>query len=373
MKNVNCKQCEFEQDMEFDYCISCGNRMRCESCDTAIAKNAVFCSKCGNKVNIKTGDVTHNTIKFRETKEERFYEVAFTNEATRDVTNVLTNMLGTKGIGFSQNKEKQSEEEVADAETTDFVEAEVYNVEKSLNNSSISANIPHIDDLELKLGEINEIDWVLIYAYYLSDFGKGFFSKESVFEHYKSKRKTENRMKNYKRTYEKAFSAYFKTLNSEKILINEKGIKTSEIILRGEKITNYSKTKTVSKVKETSEKKGKIKSTSASSKNIKLEEFEAIGSAGNLINFHNSVKPSNNAENILLIAYFIQKNLKQSHFTDGNIDYGFKYLKLERQNNLRQLILNAKSREMWFEPAIEKSWKITRKGEIYIENLMARR
>ncbi len=73
---------------------------------------------------------------------------------------------------------------------------------------------------------------------------------------------------------------------------------------------------------------------------------------------------------ILTIAYFVNKILKTDFFTDGNVDYAYKLLKLDKRPNLlRQIITNIRTKELWFDKSEDgKDWKLNRSGEIYIES-----
>ena len=82
------------------------------------------------------------------------------------------------------------------------------------------------------------------------------------------------------------------------------------------------------------------------------------------------INPKSTKEYILSIGYYINFILENEYFTDGNIDYKYKNLKLpNRPNTLRQIIVNIKNREFWIEKVDKKYWKLTRKGELEIEKI----
>ena len=78
--------------------------------------------------------------------------------------------------------------------------------------------------------------------------------------------------------------------------------------------------------------------------------------------------PTSTNERILAIAYYITHICNEESCSDGNIDYAYKILRLDnRPSLLRQTIANVKNRDFWLEKA-SMNWKVSREGEIFLEN-----
>jgi hypothetical protein len=107
-------------------------------------------------------------------------------------------------------------------------------------------------------------------------------------------------------------------------------------------------------------------------KSIEPEEFN-ISTSGDIPSLEDFLKqksPGKAAGNIIpVIAYYLQVLKKSPYFTEGNIDFAYKALSIpERPVHIRQIIINKKNENLWFEESEDGlSWKLTRTGEIYVE------
>ena len=94
--NTICFSCDFILDKVYKFCPSCGTNIKCKNCDTLLVKGAKFCFNCGTSIHDENQIAVNeniNTIKFKETKDEREYEVRFTNETASQVTSVVAGMI----------------------------------------------------------------------------------------------------------------------------------------------------------------------------------------------------------------------------------------------------------------------------------------
>ena len=111
----------------------------------------------------------------------------------------------------------------------------------------------------------------------------------------------------------------------------------------------------------------------AQSAKISAEKFDIYGNddgVPKLKEFFDSKQPgASNAEKIVVIGYYITELMGEEKFTDGQIEFAFKMLKLKRPTHLRQIITNAKNDKDWFDK-IEDSldWQLTRGGEIFVSD-----
>ena len=234
-----------------------------------------------------------------------------------------------------------------------------------------NVNYPHINDLLMKF-EFSEKDWIIIFSFYVSEFGMGNFTKEIVMIKYKELRMTPQRMKNFSSNWKSAFKSYFSTVREDQLKLNEAGINyVSSIVIDGPKNTAKSKSADgVKKVKIAS--KSKTKPVTVM-KTVKLEEFDIYNTSTKLSELFDKINPTSTNEKILTIAYYINKILNHEFFTDGNIDYAYKVLKLDnRPGSLRQTIINIKTRELWFDKS-GKNWILNRNGEIFFEEKLSKK
>ncbi len=380
--NITCFSCDSILDQGYRFCPSCGTNIKCKNCDTFLIKDAKFCFSCGtsifeeNKTTVNNENA--NTIKFKETKDERSYEVSFTNETASQVTSVVAGMIPN---GSNIFKEAVIKNDLLGYNTINDIQQQneesqknkIYETSVVVNSDEIIGNTvdieignndtyPHINDLARKYDYFSEKDWILIYTFYLSDFGNKQFTREEVFNKYKVERKTSVRIKNFARSWNDLFKENFSTVKENDLILTKQGLINARGLMnnqtRNVKAKKNTKSNTANQNKST-------KTTKQSS--VKIEEFD-IYEKGGLQSFIEKFNATSTKEYILCIGYFITKILEKESFSDGNVDYAFKVLKLpNKPNALRQIIINIKNNEMWIENAEEKNWKINRTGEIEYE------
>ena len=86
--------------------------------------------------------------------------------------------------------------------------------------------------------------------------------------------------------------------------------------------------------------------------------------------FFDEKKPgTGNPYIIAVIGYYITELLGNDSFSEGQIEYAYRMLKLKRPNHLRQIIVNAKNNKDFFTPTeVQDKWKITRTCEIFVSD-----
>lgn len=105
---------------------------------------------------------------------------------------------------------------------------------------------------------------------------------------------------------------------------------------------------------------------------ISAERFDIHGQ-GNVPSLEAFMATKNpgrsNAEKIAVIGYYIGELLGGDKFTEGQIEYAYKMLKLKRPTHLHQIMINAKNENDWFEQTEDAGvWKLTRSGEIFVSD-----
>ncbi|HLO43243.1 MAG TPA: zinc ribbon domain-containing protein [Leadbetterella sp.] len=373
---ANCISCNEQLIPNSKFCHSCGSQQKCKSCDTPIVKNAKHCIGCGISL-VKANDASEkalNTIKFNQTLDSRSYEVAFTDNVGAGVVEVIRNMSDNqpqlKLYGLKNNvPENDSVTDVHQIEETVISDSIKEKEENKVDNNS---EIPHLTDVENTL-ECSEQHWILVYAFYVSSFGKITFSKDILLKAYKDKRGTASRIANFSNKWKSLFKGFVKTVRTDEFKLTDTGIETVLGLIHGKITSAASKTlprkKNQDRKKETSTKK---KGGKTLAKSVQTEEFDL---------YKNTKKPSlsdfmkergiddNTANRILAIAYYIINICKLSSFSEGNIEYAYKVLSLnKRPLHLHQTILNAKIRNLWFDQDESSGkWKLTRAGEVHFD------
>lgn len=116
----------------------------------------------------------------------------------------------------------------------------------------------------------------------------------------------------------------------------------------------------------------KKQSKSSKTKNITAEKFNIHGDddTPSLEEFFKEKSPGRTTgDRIAVIGYYIQYIKKQEFFTEGNIDFAYRMLKLTgRPKHLYQIMINNKNQKDLFEQLEgEGQWVLTRTGEIFVE------
>ena len=108
-------------------------------------------------------------------------------------------------------------------------------------------------------------------------------------------------------------------------------------------------------------------------KNIEPEKFDyhKDDKTESLNDFFAQKNPSSSTGDIIaVIGYYIQYKKGAGEFREGQIDFAYRALELKgRPKHLHQIIINNKNQRDLFEEVEEKpgTWKLTRAGEIFVE------
>ncbi|WP_026464521.1 zinc ribbon domain-containing protein [Adhaeribacter aquaticus] len=382
MVEANCINCQEGLVTGAVFCQNCGHQVRCKACQELIVPGAKHCIGCGVAVG-KTYDseVTRsfNTIKFKEDKEGRSYEIEFTNDVGKEIKDVLADIL--------KNKIYLPAEPVAlpvEIRNNPLLKSPVVENDPLPEKEKLTAYTakeesnpyPHLNDLELNL-ECRENEWILLFAFYLSDFGTTTFSKDKVWTLYKDKRKTETRFKNLGTNWKSLFKKYISTVKENEFRITPQGLDKVKNLLNPSNDdrsgTSDKKYGSINWEKGTGPRNSPV-SRKIVANTIHQEPFD-IYQANNkesLESFFTRKRPgSGNPNRIITIAYYITKINQQPYFTEGNIDFAYRILNLGgKPVHLKQVIINLKNDRVWFQRVTEggkSGWRLTRQAEIYVE------
>lgn len=374
----NCILCSEQLFPNAIFCHNCGSQQKCKFCETSIVKNAKHCIGCGASLTRanEISDKAINTIKYNQTLDSRSYEIAFTDNVGVGVVEVIRNMADNQ-TQLKLYSPKNSAPENSNGENVHQIEETIsteFDEERGEKEVDYNSEIPHIMDVENTI-ECSEQHWILIYAFYLSNHGKNTFSKDNLQKTYKEKRGTASRMSNFSKKWKDLFKGLVKTIKTDEFKLTDNGVETVLGLINGKIKSEASKTlpgkkdpnKKADKETATNKKGGKTLV-----KSIQTEEFDL---------YKNDKKPSlteffkqrqindNTATRILAIAYYVSNICKLNCFSEGNIEYAYKVLNLnKRPLHLRQTLLNVKNRKLWIDQDdASGKWKLSRVGEVYFE------
>ncbi len=213
-------------------------------------------------------------------------------------------------------------------------------------------------------GPRTESEWILIYAFYISEKGTKFFSRDDLRQCYKDTNR-------YTATRSKNFSSNVKILISEKLIsavnqtdfrIERKGLEQALGIICGE-IENKGAKVT---------KKKASKSKSSTTETYSLVELDLSQDERNMLTeFYTTHAPTNNQDKTVVIA----KWLKDAKGIDEiNKDIVFTVLRTLGEStsfNINQTLLNAKNQKSYFTSSKAGKFKINHIGEDYVDRDMA--
>lgn len=390
MTDLICSSCNTAVSEQALFCHQCGEQVRCKSCREVVAAGARNCTACGTAVAAVAQIPSRaglNVIKLRESKDERVYEIEFTNEVGKEIKEVVADLLRGK-IGNSVHQPltfRESTDQPADQPTllplAEFAPATVPGPAPVAPAANPEAEYPHLNDLEMKLN-CKENEWLLIFAFYQSAYGTTTFTKETVWQLYKDKRKTETRFKNLGTNWKSLFKKHLSTVKDNEFRFTAQGLTTVKNILRADAAANKGQRGLRPTAAGTVNKAGGLRTMPVSRKvlaaSIAPDEFDVYKTDKKeaLESFFARKRPGNgNPNRIVTIAYYITRINHQEYFTEGNIDFAYRILQLTgKPVHLKQVITNLKNDRVWFQKIHDRGltgWKLTRQAEIYVEEKLS--
>lgn len=222
------------------------------------------------------------------------------------------------------------------------------------------AEIPSLSNVVLAGGPRTESEWVLVYAFYKSEQGTQFFSREDLRQCYKeTNRYTETRNKN--------FSSNVKSLISDKLIsavnqndfrIEKKGIELATKIVCGE-ITE--KSGKGAKKKSSKSKIGTTETYNLVELNFSQDEKNS------LVKFYSEHSIANHQDKMVIIAKWL-KDVKG--IDEVNKDIIFTVLRTLGEStsfNISQTLINAKNHKSFFTSTEAGKFKINHIGEDHVD------
>lgn len=235
---------------------------------------------------------------------------------------------------------------------------------------------PSLKDVKLRDLPKNEQDWVLVYAFYTSDYGTNEFTREMILEQYKvTARLTANRRNNLFNNIKRLSKAQFiKASNDTNYIVLPKGKEKIIEILSGNSSSNVPKA--IGKRETSKNDNEKKPSTKGSSPKVHTssQTYKLVGDLDllpkgkkGLKEFYTTLKASGNYEYYLIIIYYLERVLGISDIGADHIYTCFKHLNLKVPNIIKGLH-DLKRRKGWVNTSNMADVKVTISGENHLEH-----
>lgn len=220
--------------------------------------------------------------------------------------------------------------QISNTETVDFTEG----------------NLPSLKDVLMKQLPSGEREWIIVYAYYGTDFGTKPFTSKTILEAYEStKRKTTSRHANMSQNIKALFNkGYFSALNDEEFILTDYGKQQAkEIITRSQS--------TPIKQKKPNKSKSTKKENENSSKKTTTQKFEVLkdldlrpSDKTHLTDYIKNYEIKSNGDRIIVIINYLKEVLKINKVTINHLYTAFFDLKCKIPTSFYQVVVNTKNR-----------------------------
>lgn len=233
------------------FCGGCLTQFKCKFCESFLEKDYIGCVNCGSPKEIRksvneTTQQNINTFKLHETLTDRTIEATFSDDVAKDIAGTLRDAAAAGRMkSITQNLPSTSVSNNLEQANVGYLEAEVVEdaiiptktepIHKVLNNEIIDSEAyPTLKAVVIKNLSNSESEWVLVYAFYISNFGKETFSRQDIIDiHNQSNRKNDNFVRDlssYIKTNVKA--SYLNPLDNGYAILGKGLIKAKEVIKR---------------------------------------------------------------------------------------------------------------------------------------------
>lgn len=378
---MKCQFCGQELPEKAKFCFKCKKQIVCQQCGEKLVDGAEICIYCGVEISSTLKSNGQNHIKYTETQTEKSFEASFSNETAGAVVETFASFLPNNKnrsnlIGFTKN-----------AHEVDF--SEVENVMPQLlssnsNSETIMNNETNtIDQIFRKRGE-NEIylhetslkasskrDYAgrltILFLYYHQLHGMSEVKKTEV-NAFIEKTGLKNDG-NYRKWLSESKSLY--NINNGCYCLCRAGEERAKLylsdILNNEKVDGW---KLGNSTKENSKNSGtNKKSKSPTSYSFITELNLKPEGKDSLKNFVSKYKTSSGAEYNLVFVYYLQNILGEKNIGPNHIYTCYKDLNVKFPSNIRQSLIDTKSKKGWIDTSNMNDIKVSTVGENAIIDL----
>lgn len=367
------------------FCSGCLTQFKCKSCEAFLEKDSIGCIFCGTPKDEQTstnGKNTHNTFRYHEiiteTSTERTIDGTYSDNVSKDFASVLINKLNGASTTTSDSLGKIPGKSQIKAVNDELIQdAEIIRDEKTKADSNIipvsSTEYPTLKAIAMKNLPNSETEWIVVYAFYASNYGEKIFTREDLVNQYIesnrfNKETTRNGLStNIKRA---VVPSYINPLQTGYSML-DKGIeKAKEIISRtsgsSSKVNRKTTKPTKNQEDQTNEGKDKKERKTSSKGNKSIKRLTDIDfhppGKDSLEVFYKSFSVKNDSEKNLLFVYYLLEILKVDKISIEHVYTCYDELNLRIPENMPQSIATTKNRTGWLETEDASNITVTVKG-----------
>ncbi|MEM7551579.1 MAG: hypothetical protein AAF363_17985 [Bacteroidota bacterium] len=199
-----------------------------------------------------------------------------------------------------------------------------------------------------------EQEWVLIYCFYSSNFGKESFTRKDIIDMYdSSNRKTQSNVNGLSVQLQRILKKeYIKFLNDTEYIMKPEGIKRANLILEGKSTSKASQSRTKSKASpDKGSASGKKQKSTKKAQGFKLDRNLNLRPEGkqSIKDFSEAYQMDKTPERILIIVYYLKEILGIDAVNADHIYTAFDKLNIRVPKSLHQLISDTKNKSGWLE------------------------
>ncbi len=196
------------------FCGGCLTQVKCKSCGSSLEKDDAGCINCGmpKEVRVETKTGAHqniNTFRLHETATDRTIEATFSDDVAKDLAGTLRDAASAGRMkAIASSFPPPNDFNGASEEMTEFVAAEVVSnataipkvdltPKKESTTATDTENYPVMKYIVMNNLPSSEVEWIIVYGFYSSNFGEKKFTRKDIITKYdESGRKTDQRIKN---------------------------------------------------------------------------------------------------------------------------------------------------------------------------------
>lgn len=242
------------------------------------------------------------------------------------------------GVDFSEQKflvnsdEKENSAHVRQLqtpETVDFVE---------------TSKLPSIKDVIMKQLPSSETEWIIVYAFYASNYGEKTFTGKDILSMYEStKRNTSSRKRNLSNNLKSLFTkGYLSALNDDDYILTDDGKRqANEIVSRTHSTPNkQAKSKTTIDSSQNKQRKSTNSKVPEVLKDLNLRPADKIS----LPDYMEKFDAPKNPDKIIVVINYLKEILNIDKVTLNHIYTAFWVLKFRVPKNFNQLLIDTRGR-----------------------------
>lgn len=376
---MKCQFCNQELPDEAKFCFRCNKQIVCKECGKGLIPDSTMCVFCGAEIATRAQVNGMNHIKYTETESEKSFEASFSDATAGNVVETWAQFLPHNRFAIPQRKallattttEDIEVEEISTGLSKTMEKPHPDNVEASINRIFKIRGEDEIYLYETSLKANSKVDYAgrltMLYLYYQQLRGvdevrkidvnaileKTGFKNDGNYRGWMTKNKslynTNNGSYRLCRTGEERAKEYLNDVFSED---------KRDVWKLGDNGKTTTKSNSINK---------KPQSNTTSYSIIGALNLAPSGkdSLKEFIAKHNA---SSGSDYNVLFTYYLEKILKEKNINPNHIYSCYKDLGIKYPSNLRQSLVDTKSRKGWIDTSNTNDIKLTAVGENAVEH-----